>query len=78
MADTRPCLPSLTPSITAHVIFFTDHMNKLNWYGVYCLEKYSDVYPHSNQQEVQLTNDSHVIHSHTHHPQHSQLVADQG
>jgi len=33
---------------------------------------------HSNQQEVQLTNDSHVIHSHIHHPQYSQLAADQG
>lgn len=62
MADTRPCLPTLTPSISAHVILFGDHMIK----------------PYSNLQDIQLTNDSHVIQSHTHHPQHSKLAADQG
>ena len=28
MADTRPCLPTLTPCISAHVIFFGDHVIK--------------------------------------------------
>ena len=34
MADTRPCLPSLTPCIAAHVIFLGDHKTKPSRYDV--------------------------------------------
>lgn len=88
MVDTRPCLPTLTPCISAHAIFFGHHhiikppryMNTpLQGYHTHtALHLLVTFCFYSNLQDIQLTNNSQVIHSHTHHPQHSKLAADQG